>query len=180
MTKKQKNPKALILTADKFEDLELFYPVLRLFEAGVEVDIVGPVKGPVHGEYGYEVNIGKTFDDVNSDDYDLLILPGGLPNGAPKTVSKSPKAQNIAREFFKADKPVAAICHGPYTLIAADLLKGKHATGFWGDGVPEEMQGAGAVYEDKAVVVDGNLITSRYPMDLPAFMREVMKKLKTE
>jgi protease I len=93
-------------------------------------------------------------------------------------VRKSPKAQAIAKAFISANKPVAAICHGPYTLISAGLVKGKHATCFWGDGVPEELKKAGALYADKEVIVDGNLVTSRYPGDLPAFMRETMKLVK--
>jgi len=84
----------------------------------------------------------------------------------------------LSRLFFAKNKPVAAICHGPYTLISAGLLKGRHATCYWGDGVPGEMKEAGAYYEDQEVVVDGNLVTSRHPMDLPAFMPEIMRMLK--
>jgi len=171
--------KAIILTADRFEDMELFFPYFRLIEEGIEVDIAAPKKGKIHGESGsYELDINKSFNEINPDDYDILILPGGAPDGAPTTVRRNAKARSIAIAFFAANKPVAAICHGPYTLISADLLKGKRVTGYWGDGVPDEITQAGAHYEDKDVVVDGNLITSRYPMDLPVFMREVMKVVK--
>ena len=173
--KSSKKLRALILTADLFEDLEFFYPYFRLLEEGAEVDVAGPKKERVHGEHGYVFEINLAFDDVKSENYDLLILPGGTPDGAPSAVRKSLKAQSIARDFFAAGKPVGAICHGPYTLISAGLLKGKKATSFWGDGVPEEIEKSGGKYEDKEVVVDGNLVTSRYPWDIPSFMREVMK-----
>lgn len=102
-------------------------------------------------------------------------MPGGDPNGAPMTVRKHPKAQVIAREFMQKNKPVASICHGPYTLISAGVVKGRKMTSFWGDGVPQELTNAGAEYIDAEVVVDGNLVTSRFPGDLPAFVRETMK-----
>lgn len=166
---------AVILTADKFEDLEVIYPYYRLLEEGVKVDIAAPKKEHLHGEHGYTIEPTKTFDEVTPGDYDLLILPGGLAQGAPTTVRRHPLAQAAAREFMSADKPVASICHGPYTLISAGVVKGRRMTSFWGDGVPDELTKAGAQYVDSEVVVDGNLVTSRYPGDLPAFMREVMK-----
>lgn len=169
---------ALILTADKFEDLEVLYPYFRLLEEGIQVDIAAPKKEHLHGENGYSVEPTKTFDDVVPRDYDILILPGGLAEGAPTTVRKHPLAQAAAREFMKNDRPVASICHGPYTLISAGVVKGRRMTSFWGDGVPKELTDAGAQYVDSEVVVDGNLITSRYPGDLPAFMREVMKVVR--
>ena len=175
--KKSKKLRAVILTANEFEDMELFFPLFRLVEGGIEVDVAGPEKGHAHGENGYSFAIEKTFDEINPDNYDLLILPGGSPNGAPAIVRKSLKAQAIAKSFFEKNKPVAAICHGPYTLISANLVKGRKLTSFWGDGVPEEIKKAGGIYFDKEVVVDKNLVTSRYPMDLPAFMREVMRMI---
>ena len=170
--------KAVILTADDFEDLELFFPLYRLREAGIAVDVAGPAKGRIHGEHGYGIAVEKTFDDIDPDAYDLLILPGGSPQGAPTTVRNHQKAQTIAQAFAAANKPIAAICHGPYTLISAGLVSGKRMTSFWGDGVPQELQAAGARYEDAEVVVDGNFVTSRYPPDLPAFMREIMRLIK--
>ncbi len=116
--------------------------------------------------------VDKTLEEINPDDYDLLVLPGGK---APEKVRKEPKALEIARSFFKHNKPVAAICHGPQTLISAGLMKGKRATCY--KSVAPELKEAGAFYEDKEVVVDGNLVTSRQPSDLPAFMRETLKKL---
>ena len=166
---------AVILTADKFEDLEVIYPYYRLLEEGVRVDIAAPKKEHLHGENGYSIEPTKTFDEVNPEDYDILILPGGLAEGAPTTVRNHPLARSFAKGFMSADRPVAAICHGPYTLISAGVVKGRRMTSFWGDGVPKELMDAGAQYVDSEVVVDGNLITSRHPGDLPAFMREVMK-----
>ena len=169
--------RALILTANEFEDMELFFPYFRLLEEGVHVDIAAPETGVIHGEHGYSLKITKTIDEVDPDQYDLLLVPGGFPDGAPATVRKIKRAQEIAQSFFAKNKPVAAICHGPWLLVSADVVRGRHLTGFWEDGVPEDIKAAGGVWEDKEVVVDGNLITSRWPMDLPAFMREIMKKL---
>ncbi len=171
--------RAIILTANRFEDMELFFPYFRLLEEGIQLDVAEPKKQKLTGENGYVFeNVDLTFSEVNPDDYDLLVLPGGTPEGAPTTVRKNRNAQNVAKAFFAANKPVAAICHGPYTLISADVIKGRHLTGYWHDGVPEEITAAGGHYEDKEVVVDGNLVTSRWPADLPAFMRETMKMIK--
>ncbi len=171
----QRGLRAIILTADKFEDMELFFPFFRLLEEGFEVDIAGPTKGHIEGEHGYGVDVEKTFDEVHPDDYDLLVIPGGAPDGAPSVVRKNIRAQDIARSFFAANKPVSSICHGPWTLASAGLVKGRRLTSYWHDGVPEDIEKAGGKYEDKEVVVDGNLVTSRYPGDLPAFMRETMR-----
>lgn len=167
--------KAVILTADKFEDMEVFFPLFRLREMGWDVDIAAPAKQQIHGEHGYMLEPTLTIDSVNPDNYDLLLIPGGSPDGAPATVRTMEPAREIARSFFRKNKPVGSICHGPWTLAAAGLLKGRHLTSFWHDGVPEDIKAAGGIWEDKEVVVDGNLITSRYPNDLPAFMREVEK-----
>lgn len=173
-TKNQSSRKAVVLTADKFEDMEVYFPVFRLQEEGWEVTIAAPTMQTIYGEHGYGLKPDITIDKVNPDDYDLLIIPGGSPDGAPSTVRKIIKAQDIAKSFFAKNKPVAAICHGPYTLISAGLVKGRHLTSYWHDGVPEEIQKGGGIWEDKDVVVDGNLVSSRWPKDLPAFMREVI------
>jgi protease I len=167
--------KAVILTAEAFEDMELFFPYFRLLEEGVEVDVAAPTAGVIRGEHGYSLKAAITIDEVDPDRYDLLVVPGGFPDGAPATVRKIAKAQAIAKSFFSANKPVASICHGPWLLVSADVVKGRRLTSYWHDGVPEEIKSAGGIYEDKDVVVDGNLVTSRSPMDLPAFVREMMK-----
>ncbi len=170
--------RAVIITADQFEDMELFFPYFRLLEAGVEVDVAAPEAGVIHGEHGYSLKVTKTIRDVDPDRYDLLVVPGGFPDGAPATVRVNKPAQDIARSFFARNKPVASICHGPWLLVSADLVKGRRLTSYWHDGVPEEITAAGGTYEDDEVVVDGNLVTSRWPMDLPAFVREMMKLIR--
>ena len=167
--------KALILTADKFEDMEVYIPVYRLLEAGWHVDVAAPKRETVSGEHGYPIEPTITILEANPDDYDLLVIPGGFPDGAPATVRKIKKALEITKSFFDKNKPVAAICHGPWTLASAGVVKGRHVTSFWHDGVPEDLKKAGAIWEDKDVVVDGSLVTSRWPMDLAAFTREMMK-----
>jgi len=174
-TKTQSQRKAVVLTADQFEDMEVYFPVFRLQEEGWDVTIAVPDMQTMHGEHGYRLKPDTTIDKINPDDYDLLIIPGGSSKGAPATVRKIKEAQDIAKSFFAKNKPVAAICHGPYTLISAGLVKGRHLTSYWHDGVPEEIQKAGGIWEDKDVVVDGNLVSSRWPLDLPAFMREIIK-----
>ena len=164
--------KALIISADNFEDSELLVPYYRLQEAGVEVTIASLNRGAITGKHGYEVSVDKTLDEVNPEDYAILVLPGGK---APAALRKEPKSLEIARSFFTHVKPVAAICHGPQILISAGLLKGRGATCY--QSVADELKEAGALYEDREVVVDGNLVTSRQPADLPAFMRETMKLL---
>jgi protease I len=167
--------KAVVLTADKFEDMEVYVPVFRLREEGWQVDVAAPKIEKIRGENGYTLMPDVTIDQVNPDDYDLLIIPGGFPDGAPATVRKMRKALEITQSFFKKNKPVASICHGPWTLAAAGVIKGRHLTSYWHDGVPEDVQKAGGIWEDKDVVVDGNLVTSRWPFDLAAFNREMMK-----
>ena len=172
-----RSPRVVILTADAFEDLELFYPMFRLLESGATVDVAAPTMDPIGGEHGYRLKPAKTFDEVDPEAYDLLIIPGGFPDGAPATVRKHPKAIAITKAFFAKNKPVASICHGPWTLADAGVVKDRRVTSYWHDGVPEDLEHAGGVFEDAPVVVDGNLVTSRWPMDLPDFMREVMKLL---
>lgn len=165
--------KVLIISADNFEDTELLVPYYRMLEAGHEVDIASMKKGKITGKRGYEVEANRALRNVNPDDYDLLILPGGK---APGEIRKEQAALDIAKDFFVKSKPIAAICHGPQILISAGLMKGRHATCY--RSVAPEMKEAGARYEDREVVVDNNLVTSRQPSDLPAFMREVVRMLK--
>jgi protease I len=165
--------KALIISADNFEDTELLVPYYRVKEEGIEVDIASMKKGKIKGKHGYEVEVDKTLKEVDPDEYAVLILPGGK---APEAIRKEKDALEIAKDFFRKNKPVSAVCHGPQTLISAGLLKGRHATCY--KSVAQEMKDAGALYEDKEVVVDGNLVTSRQPSDLPAFLRETIKLLK--
>lgn len=176
----KKVKKAVILTGDKFEDMELFFPMFRLLEAGWQVEVAAPSKNEISGEHGYTITPDKTISEINPEDYDLLFIPGGFPDGAPATVRKLKKAQEITKSFFTKNKMIASICHGPWTLVSADVVKGRHLTSYWHDNVPEEIKEAGGIWEDKEVVVDGNLVTSRFPGDLPAFMREVFKMIERQ
>lgn len=176
MVGSKKQRRAVVLTADRFEDLEVYAPVLRLVEAGWKVDIAAPQAGKITGESNwYYIIANKAIEDINPDDYDLLVIPGGKPDGAPNTVRHIQKALDITKSFFTKNKPVASICHGPWTLAAADVIRGRHLTSYWDDGVPEDIKKAGGMWEDADVVVDGNLVTSRWPMDIAAFNREMMK-----
>ena len=162
--------KALILSADNFEDSELLVPLYRLQEAGYAVEVAANKEGSIIGKHGYEVQVDKIFAAVNPAEYALLILPGGK---APAAIRDLPSVQAIAQAFFAAYKPVGAICHGPQILVSAGLLSGRHATCYWT--VADELRDAGAKYQDCEVVVDSRLVTSRQPGDLPAFMRELMR-----
>jgi protease I len=165
--------KALIISADSFEDSELLYPYYRLQEEGIQVDVASISRGTIVGKHGYKVSVDLSLDEVKEDQYDLLILPGGK---APERLKKEDKVLSIARYFFGEKKPVAAICHGPLILAAAGLLKNREATGY--KATKAELVSAGAHYRDDEVVVDHQLVTSRQPSDLPAFARELLKLVK--
>lgn len=162
--------KALIISADHFEDTELLVPYYRLREAGFEVDVASISRGKIYGKHGYEVSVDKALRDIHAKDYGLLVLPGGK---APAALRKESAALEIVKDFFLNNKPVAAICHGPQLLASAGVLKSRHATCY--HSVATELKETGALYEDSEVVVDGNLVTSRQPSDLPAFMRETIR-----
>ena len=165
--------RALIISADGFEDSELLVPYYRLLEEGVHVVVSSPTGGTITGIHGYSVAVDLTLAEVEPGKYDILVLPGGK---APAQVRHDARALAVARHFMEQGKPVAAICHGPQTLISAGLLRGRQATCY--KTVAGEMRDSGALYEDREVVVDGNLVTSRHPADLPAFMRETMRLVR--
>jgi protease I len=166
--------RALILAADNFEDSELLVPYYRLLEEGIAADVAAPAKGAITGVHGYKVEANKTFAEIKPADYDILILPGGK---CPETVRLNDKAVAAAKKMVESGKVVASICHGCQVLISAGVLDGRRAT-CW-KGVRDDLKQAHATYVDEEVVVDGKLITSRWPADLPAFCREFMKALKT-
>lgn len=165
--------RTLILSADGFEEAELLVPYYRLKEEGVAVHVATPDGRPVRGKHGYEVKADLALAQVEPEDYDLLILPGGK---APAALRKEARALAIARDFFARNKPVAAICHGPQILVSAGVLAGRRVTGY--KAIAAELREAGAHYVDAEVVVDGPLVTSRQPSDLPAFLRELSKQIK--
>jgi protease I len=158
---------AVVLTADQFEDLEVLVPYFRLLEEGAKVDIAAPTLDEIEGEHGYRLMPDLTFDQVRA------------PDGAPATVRDNALAQSIAASFFEKNKPVATICHGPWLLVSSNVVKDRHLTSYWHDGVPQDVAGAGGLWEDRAVVVDGNLVSSRWPPNLPAFNFEMMKVLRS-
>jgi protease I len=162
--------RALIVSADRFEDSELSEPLQQLRARGVEVDIAAPQQGPIIGKHGYGVSAGLALSAVRPGDYDLLLLPGGE---APASLQKIPEAVASAQHFLEDGKPMAAICHGPQRLIATGLMAGRTATCY--RGVRQELEAAGVSYLDREVVVDGNLVTSRQPADIPAFMRAIFQ-----
>ncbi|HEO98827.1 MAG: type 1 glutamine amidotransferase [Campylobacterales bacterium] len=160
--------RALIMTADLFEDSELNVPFHALLKAGSDIDIASFKKGKITGKHGLRLEATLSLDEVDPKRYDILILPGGK---APEALRKTPRALEIARYFFEHGKPVAAICHGPQILISAGLMNGREATGY--QSIKEELEAAGAVYRDEKVVIDQNLITSRNPSDLDAFVEAI-------
>jgi protease I len=166
--------RALIVTADKFEDTEVIVPYFRLLEAGARVDIAAPSREWIGGEHRYFLAPDLVIDAVDPAQYDLLIIPGGFPDGAPATVRDHAKARAITRAFAADRKPIASICHGPWLLAAADAVRGRRLTSYWHDGVPDAVTAAGGTWQDAEVVVDGNLVTSRWPPDLPAFTRATL------
>jgi len=160
------------LTADGFEDLELIYPLHRIKEEGHEVYVASFQRGEITGKHGYSVDVDLTFDEVDPDEFDALVLPGGK---APEIVRLNEKAVEIARKMFEAGKPVASICHGPQILISAGVLRGRKGTSYVG--IKDDMKNAGVEWVDEPVVVDGNWVSSRHPGDLYAWMREFVKLL---
>jgi len=165
--------RALIISADEFEDTELLVPYYRLKEEGLEVDIASIKKGKIKGKHGYEVEVSKSVDEIEPDDYSILILPGGR---APERLKKENRVLDIVRHFFEKNKPVSAICHGPLVLASSGVISGREVTGY--RATKEELIKAGAIYKDKEVVIDGNLVTSRQPSDLPSFLKETLRHLR--
>ncbi len=166
--------KVLIFAENGFEDRELMYPYYRFQEAGYKVDVVGPqAKTSYNGEYGLSIKSDFSPQDVNIDDYVAIIIPGGR---APDRMRTNKGLVNLVKEAFEKGKVIAAICHGPQLLIEAGVVEGKKATCYVS--VSTDLKNAGGIYLDKTVVVDGTLVTSRFPADLPAFCQETLKLLE--
>jgi protease I len=170
----------LILATDGFEQSELFEPRKALLDAGAAVTLASigtdPIQGMQHDEKGETITPDMTLDAVEPGQYDLLLLPGGVAN--PDKLRMQPRAVEIVRQFVDAGKPVAAICHGPWLLIEADVVDGKRMTSW--PSVRTDLRNAGADVVDEAVVVDGQLITSRKPDDILAFNKAVIEALARE
>lgn len=169
--------KVAILVANGFEQDELLSPRQALVEAGAETEVVSPEKDKVKGwkytDWGEEVDVDVPLDSANPDDYDALLLPGGVMN--PDHLRRNAQALDFVRSFFKAGKPVGAICHGPWTLIDAGVVRGRKLTSY--QSIQMDLKNAGAKWEDKEVMVDKGLVTSRKPDDLPAFNRKLIEEV---
>lgn len=171
--------KILILATDGFEQSELFDPRDSLIGARATVHLASPEKAPIqgmkHDEKGATITPDLTLEEVNPDDYDGLILPGGVAN--PDALRTYDKAIEIIQSFDDAGKPIAAICHGPWLLVEADLVDGRTVTSW--PSLRTDLENAGATHVDEEVVIDGNLITSRNPGDIPAFV-EAFRRAVTQ
>jgi protease I len=163
-----------ILAENMYQELELWYPYLRMREAGAEVKIVGTGSAEEYkSKLGYPVAVDVAADAVNAADVDAVIIPGGY---APDLMRRYPAMVNLVREAFEQGKVVAAICHAGWMLVSAGVLEGKKATCFFA--IKDDLVNAGAEYLDAELVQDGNLITSRVPGDLPAFCRAIIAALQ--
>jgi protease I len=163
-----------VLAENMYQELELWYPLLRMREAGAEAFVVGTGSaGTYTSKAGYPVQVDVVADQVQASDVDAIVIPGGY---APDLMRRYPAMVNLVREAFLQGKVVAAICHAGWMLASADILRGKEATCFFA--IKDDLVNAGASYVDAEVVRDGNLITSRTPSDLPAFCRTIIEALK--
>ncbi|WP_282941680.1 type 1 glutamine amidotransferase domain-containing protein [Paenibacillus sp. RC67] len=168
-----KGYKVLAFVDEEFEDLEMWYPVLRLKEAGAEVHLVGPKAGTVyHGKYGVPLTTEYAFEDVVSEDYIGLYVPGGW---APDKLRRYADVLRLTKEFHETEKPIAHICHAGWVLASAKICAGYTMTST--PGIKDDLENAGAIWVDKEVVVDRNIVSGRRPPDLPAFTKEFVRVL---
>jgi protease I len=165
--------KIAILATDGYEDLELHYPRIRLNEAGYETEIISLHRREIKGKHGYPIKPDKLIREVSSDDYDGVIIPGGTKN--PDHLRRDKEILAFIKKINQQEKLVGAICHAGWVLISARIINNRKATSYFA--IKDDMINAGAKFEDSAVVIDNNLITSRMPDDLPQFMKEVLKFL---
>jgi protease I len=176
MSNKLDGIKVAILSANGFEQSELFEPKRALEEAGARTYVVSPEEGEVkgwnHTDWGESVAVDVPLSRANGADYDALVLPGGVMN--PDKLRTDERALEFVRSFFEAGKPVGAICHGPWTLINAGVIEGRTITSY--HTIRKDLENAGAVWTDDEVVVDNGLVTSRQPGDLPAFNQKLIEE----
>jgi protease I len=170
-----KGKRIAIYVDNVYQEMELWYPLYRLIEAGAEVVVAGAKAGQTYSsKLGYPATAQKSYDEIHPQDFDGVIIPGGY---APDHMRRYAKANQFVKEMNDQGKLVAAICHGPWVLCSAGgMLKGRRATSFFA--IKDDVVNAGAAWEDAEVVVDGNLVTSRKPDDLPAFCRACISVLQ--
>ena len=159
-----------ILVEDLYEDLELWYPYYRLQEEGFEVKLIGPKTKTYMSKHGYPAKADLSVDEVKAADFDGIIVPGGY---APDRLRRYPKILDLVREIYEKGGIVASICHGPWVLVSANILRGKQVTCF--SAIKDDITNAGAMYFDREVVIDNSLVTSRTPSDLPVFLQAIIK-----
>lgn len=161
------NKKVIALVSDDFEDLELWYPVLRLQEEGATVHLVGEkAKEKYIGKYGVPAHSDYSFSEINASDYDAVLVPGGW---APDKLRRYPEVIEIIKHMDAHRKPIGQICHAGWVLISAKILNGVKVTST--PGIKDDMENAGATWLDEAVVVDGHIVSSRRPPDLPPYAK---------
>ena len=161
---------AAIVATDEFEDLELFHPMYRLQEEGIKTIVIGLTRDSIKGKKGYSITPSASIDEVNAESFDFLVVPGGK---SPEKLRLNKKILKFVRDFDAQGKPIAAICHAGQVLASAGIVKNRTLTCV--AGIRDDMNNAGAHYVDKAVVIDGNFVTSRVPSDLPEFAREMIE-----
>jgi protease I len=174
---KLKNCKVAVLVANGFEQIEFTKPIEVLQNEGATVHVISPERSKVKAwdnkEWGKEFDVDVTLENANATDYDALVLPGGVINPDKLRVNK--EAVSFVKHFLEAEKPVAAICHGPWTLIETGMIKGKRMTSF--HSIKTDLINAGAKWVDEEVVTDNGLVTSRNPNDLPAFCNKMVEEI---
>lgn len=162
--------RAAVLVEQQYQEMEVWYPVYRLREAGCKVSLVGPEGGQSYpSKLGYPAKSDRGIAECGPDDFDILVIPGGF---APDFMRRSEPMVRLVKKMVEQGKPVGAICHGPWMLCSAGVLKNRKATCFFA--IKDDVINAGAKYQDAEVVQDGNLITSRKPDDLPAFVQALI------
>lgn len=174
LQKRLQGIRVAILATDGFEESELTEPKKALVDQGAHVEVISPkagsIQGKVHDEPGRSVSVDRVLDGVSSNDFSALVLPGGVGN--PDTLRTDEDAVAFVRGFVEAGKPIGAICHGPWTLIEAGGVRGKKMTSW--PSLRTDLRNAGALWADEEVIRDGELVTSRKPDDLPAFIAELI------
>lgn len=177
MANELKGKKVAILVAEGFEQVELTEPRQALDDAGATTVIVSPEKDTVRGwnstDWGDEFTVDCRLEEAAGDEFDALVLPGGLLN--PDSLRRNPRALQFVRHFFETSKPVAAICHGPWTLIDAGVVAGRRMTSY--ESIQSDLKNAGSDWVDEEVVVDNGLVTSRKPDDIPAFNAKMIEEI---